>query len=165
MIQLQKQDFPNQLASLIEEFSIGGIQLEMEITENVFALNIADIKNSLKAIHALGIQLSVDDFGTGYSCLEYLRHFPIDTLKIDKQFIDDSKCNQGFGILQSIISLATCLELNIIAEGIETETQLNRIKSIESIYPNCKLRGQGYLFYKPMSGDDLIKALSNKQVK
>ncbi|MDF1655023.1 MAG: EAL domain-containing protein [Coxiellaceae bacterium] len=161
VVQLNDKGFYSAVKCLIEKYKHLDCIIEMEITESVFAYDMRDITEIISLIRELGIKISVDDFGTGYSCLEYLRSLPIDTLKIDKRFIDDCLDKKGFSILQSIITLAAGLNLNVIAEGIETNDQHKCLSSLMSIYPNCIVDGQGYLFYKPM-GPERLTALFNE---
>ncbi|MDF1759048.1 MAG: EAL domain-containing protein [Coxiellaceae bacterium] len=161
VIQLSDQSFIDALEKYSNSFKAMGILLEMEITESVFASDMHEIHDVVNSIQVLGVNVSVDDFGTGYSCLEYLRILPINTLKIDKRFIDDCLDRRGFGILQSIITLAASLDLDVIAEGIETMDQLRCLGSLESIYPQSSVYGQGYLFHKPLLAEQLISKLSS----
>lgn len=132
---------------MIQQYEIKPKLLELEITESIMqdpdrALFI------LKELKSLGVSLSIDDFGTGYSSLSYLRRFPIDTLKIDRSFIGDIKNDDGV-LVETIIMMATHLGLNVIAEGIETKEQLQFLMDV-----SCPI-GQGYLFSRPIPGEDI----------
>jgi EAL domain-containing protein (putative c-di-GMP-specific phosphodiesterase class I) len=106
----------------------------------------------------LGVQLSIDDFGTGYSSLSYLHRLPVDTLKIDRSFVNSVGENgEDSEILQTIVSLAKNLKMRVIAEGIETESQLNILKNLGCDY------GQGYLMSKPLPKDAMEELLHKKQ--
>jgi len=112
-----------------------------------------DIKRSLGSLHGLkhlGVRLALDDFGTGYSSLAYLTQLPIDTLKIDRSFIDQlSENGQSRAIVRSITALAQALGLSTVAEGVETQSQLDSLQAL-----GCK-EVQGYFFARPMPADDL----------
>ena len=109
---------------------------------------------TLKQLKALGCQLHLDDFGTGYSSLSYLHRLPIDALKIDRSFVKaiDAEGNNS-EIVEAIVMMAKSLGLKVIAEGIETETQLIKLKDLQCLY------GQGYLFTKPLDPHSLSKWL------
>jgi len=139
-IQLEEKSFFNVLKNCIKDINIS--KLDIELTESVL---ISDFNIKLELLHKikeLGITLSLDDFGTGYSSISYLKRIPYDTLKIDKSFIDNIKENELF--LNMIITIANTLELDIVAEGVETQEQLAYLKDL-----NCDMY-QGYLCSKPL---------------
>ena len=112
----------------------------------------------LKKIKELGIHLSIDDFGTGYSSLAYLRDFPIDSLKIDRSFMEEIQIdNRNGAIIKMIINMAANLNVGVIAEGIETEEQFHFLSQFL-----CD-EGQGYLFSRPLSDKEIYKLLINQQ--
>lgn len=141
-------------------YHLDSIQLEIEITEYAFAKNMNQAKDYLHKLKKLGIKISIDDFGTGYSCLQYLRTLPIDTLKIDKSFIDEIHQPVNIGIIKTIITLAETLKLDVVAEGIESVSQLNELLSLQSRTSELPLHGQGFLFHKPMPVEQFIQILS-----
>jgi EAL domain-containing protein (putative c-di-GMP-specific phosphodiesterase class I) len=113
----------------------------------------------LKQLKALGIQLCIDDFGTGYSSLSRLHEFPIDTLKIDRSFV--SRIEPDFSdieIVQTIVTLARSRGMDVVAEGIETLPQLQKLQDL-----GCEL-GQGYLFSKPVDSQQATQLLVNDQI-
>jgi predicted signal transduction protein with EAL and GGDEF domain len=119
--------------------------LELEITESSLMHNVAEVTSTLKQLTALGVRLAIDDFGTGYSSLSYLRHFPVHKLKIDQSFVRDIGSDErGMGVVITIIALAKTLGLDVIAEGVETQAQLDRLTNEGCSYV------QGYLFSKPL---------------
>jgi diguanylate cyclase (GGDEF)-like protein/PAS domain S-box-containing protein len=130
--------------------------LKLEVTESV-AMRDADATiEKLKALKALGIQLAIDDFGTGYSSLTYLKHFPVDTLKIDRSFVDGlGQDPQDTAIVRSVVALAKTLHLQVTGEGIETPDQAAHLRML-----GCD-RGQGYLFARPMPPDAVSALLTN----
>ena len=124
--------------------------LELEITESVLMEDIEEAIATLQQLRQKGISIALDDFGTGYSSLSYLQKLPIDTLKIDRSFVIDIASNRSnAAIFQAIVSLAKSLELNITAEGVETEEQLTCLQN-----QGCD-EVQGYYFSKPLSSDRL----------
>ncbi|MCU7801206.1 MAG: GGDEF domain-containing phosphodiesterase [gamma proteobacterium symbiont of Lucinoma myriamae] len=126
--------------------------LELELTESALMTNTQESINKLIHLKSLGIKLSIDDFGTGYSSMSYLKQLPIDTLKIDKSFIDGIPDDQNNTVItKAIIELAHQFNLETIAEGVEYKHQLDFLKTTSCHYI------QGYYFYKPMKADDFEK--------
>ena len=123
-------------------------QLKLEITESVVMENIEIATGMLEQLRTLGIRLSIDDFGTGYSSLSYLHRLPLDTLKIDRSFVIRMLENQeNAEIVRTILTLAKTLNLDVIAEGVETKEQLEHLRQL-----GCD-NGQGYLFAKPLEAE------------
>ena len=119
--------------------------LKLEITENVLISNYAAANEVFTKLRSLGVQLEIDDFGSGYSALGYLQHFPISAIKIDKSFVDEiGKSRRGIELIRAIVSMARELGMEAIAEGIETDEQLDQLKAL-----SCPL-GQGFLLSKPL---------------
>ncbi len=130
---------------VMKKYDIPPLSLEIEITESTLIENLQYAVKTLNELRNLGVKLSLDDFGTGFSSLNYLKRFPIDALKIDRSFILDMvNDSRDASVVESIISLAHNLSINVIAEGIETTQQLDMLRSyqIEEV--------QGYLFSKPV---------------
>jgi diguanylate cyclase (GGDEF)-like protein len=130
--------------------------LRLEITETAMIEHVSPAIETIAALKSLGVQLALDDFGTGYSSLSHLRHFAADVLKIDSSFVQalDSDA-KTLAIVQAVIALAHALGMTVVAEGIETSAQQQRLAAM-----NCD-RGQGYLFFPPLPGDDLATALAH----
>lgn len=146
-VQFRNQQFVNELMEILSKTGLDGSYLELEITEGA----LLDTKKSsiqLSHLKELGVKVSLDDFGTGYSSLSYLKQLPIDTLKVDKSFIDDLD-KDGEIITNTIISMAKNLKFKVIAEGIENEEQLSYLKG-----QNCH-EGQGYYFSKPITSEKM----------
>lgn len=131
--------------------------LELELTESMIMGNPQESVNILSKLKALGLTIAVDDFGTGYSSLSYLKRFPIDTLKIDREFVRDiTNDPDDAAITSAIIALAHSLELNVVAEGVETQEQLNFLA-----LQGCD-QVQGFLLSKPLSAEDCLALLQQR---
>jgi PAS domain S-box-containing protein/diguanylate cyclase (GGDEF)-like protein len=145
-VQLAQLGLIERLDQIIKETGIQGHNLKLEITESAIMENATTGTVMLKQLKALGVQLSIDDFGTGYSSLARLHQLPIDTLKIDRSFVsqmgDDS---ESLEIVRTIITLAHSLEMDVIAEGVETTEEWQQLRSL-----NCEY-AQGYFFSKPVA--------------
>ncbi|UXV20874.1 EAL domain-containing protein [Pseudomonas fluorescens] len=153
-IDFRQRNFVVNLAAILEQTGLTPQLLELEITESVLMQNVEDTLTTLREIKTLGVRLSVDDFGTGYSSLSYLRRFPIDVLKIDQSFIRGlSNNSQDAQLISAIISLGKSLDLNIVAEGVETIAQLQFLKAHQ-----CE-EGQGFLFSKAVAADEFAQLL------
>ncbi len=133
--------------------------LELEITEGTVIQQPDQAIATMKALHDLGIHLALDDFGTGYSSLSYLKRFPINTLKIDKSFVDDIAVTAKDRMMAaSIITIARNMELQVVAEGVEHQEQLDILRELQ-----CDVV-QGYLFSKPVPESVFEKAISENRV-
>jgi EAL domain-containing protein (putative c-di-GMP-specific phosphodiesterase class I) len=144
--QFLQKDLVAQVVGVMESTGLEGRHLKLEITEGAIMSDPDDAVAKLKALREKGIRISIDDFGTGYSSLNYLIKLPIDTLKIDKSFVDDVTTNaQNHQIVRAIISMALSLNIETLAEGVETETQKDLI-----LGEGCKYI-QGYYFSKPVN--------------
>ncbi|MBU0690133.1 MAG: EAL domain-containing protein [Gammaproteobacteria bacterium] len=143
--QFKKHDFVNNVAALLNIHNIVPDRLKLELTEAVVLDDVADVVTKMHALKALGVRLSLDDFGTGYSSLSYLKQLPLDQIKIDQSFVRDIGTDPSDAVMvQTIINLAESFRLNVIAEGVETEPQLNFLRQ------NGCMAYQGYLFSKPV---------------
>ena len=135
----------------LKQNSISPGFVKLEITESSLMKDVDACVKILKALRQTGLQLSLDDFGTGYSSLNYIKHFPINNLKIDRSFIRDMATNiTSLAIVESVITLAKSLGLSITAEGVENNHQLHMLKKMQ-----CDMI-QGYLYSKPVSADALL---------
>ncbi|MDO8465183.1 MAG: EAL domain-containing protein [Gallionella sp.] len=143
--QFRKHDFVENVATVAHAHQIDISRLKLELTESVILTDVADIVKKMHALKTLGVKLSLDDFGTGYSSLSYLKQLPLDQLKIDQSFVRDIATNQNDAVMvQTIIGMARNFSLNVIAEGVETEAQLEFLKQ------NDCMAYQGYLFGRPV---------------
>jgi len=148
--------FIHRIALILEETNFSPSLLEVEITESILMKNYSAAMSMLKKLKNLGVRISCDDFGTGFSALNYLKQFPMDTIKIDKSFIDDIVHNPiDVAIIEAIIVMAKQLHIEVIAEGVETEAQLRILEAL-----GCDIV-QGYFFSKPLSKEDVTSALKS----
>lgn len=148
-----KQFLQNRFAeNLIEKINSKKIDPNMiilELTEYILIDQNNSVYSTLRKLNEFGVSISLDDFGTGYSSLSYLKKYPIDYLKIDKSFIDDSCNSQGKVFIETIVKMGQTLNMKIVAEGVETQEQVEYLKSI-----SCNLY-QGYYFSKPIKAKEL----------
>ena len=149
-LQLADPGFVNHVARALETWGVNPDRLWLEITETTLMRDADDAVQVLHALRELGIHLEIDDFGTGYSSLSYLKRFPVETLKIDRSFVDELDVRaENVAIVRAIIGLGDSLGLSIVAEGIETPAQAARLQSL-----GCFL-AQGFLYGVPLSAADL----------
>ena len=153
--QLMQPDLTEKIEEVLRESHLNPWHLKLEITETVVMENPELAAITLAKLRGLGVRLSIDDFGTGYSSLSYLNRFPVDTLKIDRSFVTTmSEADENLQIVKTIVTLAGHLGMEVIAEGVETEDQLNQLRVLKCQY------AQGYLFAEPldvMSADMFIR--------
>ena len=155
--QLERQDFIEQVELIMQETGVTGEALEFEITETVIMQNPDFAVKILAQLRDMGIHISIDDFGTGYSSLAHLKRFSVNTLKIDKSFVDEVHLNStDAAIATAIIAMGKSLNLSVIAEGVETKGQLDFLKQ-----EDCN-EMQGFLFSKPLSADGIVKLLQEQ---
>jgi EAL domain-containing protein (putative c-di-GMP-specific phosphodiesterase class I) len=156
--QFRQRDLPEFIAQVLQEERLLPSCLELEVTESVVMHNPADAARILERLHGQGIHISVDDFGTGYSSLSYLKQFRLDTLKIDRSFVRDiSSDADDAAIVRSVIALAHSLRLKVIAEGVETDEQLDFLREL-----GCD-EYQGYLRSKPLPAAQFEELLRKAQ--
>jgi diguanylate cyclase (GGDEF)-like protein len=152
--QFQHPDLVGDVAEALQRSGLDATLLTLEITESLFAQDIEETTRKIGLLKAQGIRLALDDFGTGYSSLSYLRRFPIDTLKIDKSFIDGVTTSaEGHAVVAAITQLGETLHLEVVAEGLETAEQVETLRAL-----GCPL-GQGYHFSRPLVPGDAVKLL------
>ena len=149
--QFRDKELINFILSALSKEEIAPQNLEFEITEGVLMVGNAYVDEALEELHQLGVKLSMDDFGTGYSSLSYLRRYSFDILKIDRSFIDGITVNkEDFDLVKATIAMAHSLDLQVVAEGVETHEQLMLLDKL-----GCDLV-QGYYFSKPIPAQALI---------
>jgi len=152
--QFRRSDINALVATVLRDTGFPAGQLELEITESGLMENQDKTTNILNSLHAQGVHLAIDDFGTGYSSLTYLKHFPLDVLKIDKSFIDDIPHNKDdMEIAATIVAMGHILGFKVLAEGVETLEQLAFLQE-----QSCDLY-QGYLKSHPLPADDFVARL------
>ncbi|AOT68578.1 ABC transporter substrate binding protein [Geosporobacter ferrireducens] len=156
-IQLMHNDFVEDIKNIIENTGISPKLIGFEITETALMESFTENIEKLYKLRALGVVILLDDFGTGYSSLNYLRKMPIDILKIDKSFVDDLISDEGKPLAESIVVLAHSIGLKVVAEGVETEEQLNILKAY-----SCDFI-QGYLISKPVPPEETVKFLKTNE--
>ena len=155
-IQYKQPDFIEKLLHILEKYQISPYEIELEITESILIDDFEEITQRLAVLRDIGIKISLDDFGTGFSSLSYLKGLPIDTLKIDKSFIDTVITDENTRIItESIIYMVKKLGFETVAEGVETEEQFKYLNEI-----SCDII-QGYYLGKPMPADDIEKLLTS----
>ena len=155
--ELIQPNFFSNFESTIRRFGLLPSDLGIELTENLLIQSDDSVLEGLRALRAKGVEIAIDDFGVGYSSLSYLRQFPISHLKIDRSFLKHAPEDPYDGaLLEAIINMGHKLELNIVAEGIETQEQSNYCKHLNVEY------AQGFLFSKPLAPNEIEKLLAKK---
>ena len=152
--QFIQSDLAHEIAAVLQESRLPASNLSLEITESAIIENPDTVVMILEQLKALGIQISIDDFGTGHSSLSYLHRFPINSLKIDRSFVSAMSSEQS-GIVRAIVGLAHALQLEVIAEGVETAPHLAQLTQLGCEY------GQGYLFAAPLEASRAATILRN----
>lgn len=163
-INVSRVDFYNQqlcedIIRILEKYGLENHMLRLEVTESSYSDNPQYVLEIVKKLQTCGFTIMMDDFGSGYSSLNTLKDLPVDILKIDMKFMDDlDQGGKSAIILESIIRMAKWMRLKAVAEGVETEEELNFLKSVECNYI------QGYYFYKPMPEDEFEELLNNPEL-
>lgn len=153
--QFHQVNFVSHISALITQYQIDSKLLKLEMTESMLLDHVEEIIENMQALKEIGVQFSLDDFGTGYSSLQYLKQLPLYQLKIDQSFVRDIAIDPSDqAIVRTIIAISKSLELDVIAEGVETEEQRSLLMK-----SHCT-RYQGYLFGKPMPIEQFNAALS-----
>ena len=130
--QCAQSDLVQRVAEILQKNKLDSSSLKLELTESLIVEDSESISDMLSELRALGVQVQIDDFGTGYSALSYLHTLPIDTLKIDRTFINRLASNgSGSDIVQTILTLAHNLGMKVVAEGVETNDQLSKLKAMD----------------------------------
>ncbi|QIN79666.1 EAL domain-containing protein [Rubrobacter marinus] len=157
--QLKHPGFVSEVARTLEETGVDPAAVVLEITESMLMDDAEKGVETLFGLKALGLRIAVDDFGTGYSSLSYLKRFPIDTLKIDRSFVDGLGREPGdTAIVRAVMGLARALGLDVVAEGIETAEQLALLRELGCDY------GQGYHFARPLPGAEAVEFLARARL-
>ncbi|WP_409422787.1 EAL domain-containing protein [Pseudaeromonas sp. ZJS20] len=157
-LQVHQHDLDEQIASLLRQHAYPADRLELELTESVIMDNAIPVRRQLEQLRRSGVRISIDDFGTGYSNLGYLSRFPLDVLKIDRSFVTDIHVRpQQQPIVQSIVQLARAFGLQLVAEGVEREAELDFLADLGVE------RVQGFLLARPMSAQQMAELLAAQQ--
>lgn len=152
--QFSDQELIEKITTIIDDYQLKSSHLKLGITETLIIENRETVSMTLTRLREIGVHVEIDDFGTGYSSLGYLNMLPVDTLKIDRSFIHQIKeNNSGIEIVQTILALARSLGMNVIAEGVETNTQLESLKTLGCDYV------QGFLFYEALEPQEAVKLI------
>lgn len=156
-ITLSRTDFFDRVLDIVEKYCIPHHYIEFEITESILSENYSRMLDVIKQLKSMDFTISMDDFGTGYSSLTLLNDLPIDIIKLDHDFLSRSATNdKNATILKSIIEMARALDIKTVSEGIETDAQLDLLKTT-----SCEI-GQGFIFAKPMPIEDYDKMIFSK---
>lgn len=153
-IQYKRKDFVGKLLKMIQKYDVDPSEIELEITESILIEDFDEVKDKLLTLRDYGVKISLDDFGTGFSSLSYLNGLPIDTLKIDKSFVDRVITDESTKIItESIVSMVSKLGYETVAEGVETQDQFDYMQQI-----GCDII-QGYLLGRPVPAEDIEQML------
>ncbi len=156
-VQFHKRQMPLLVAKVLAETGLEPSRLDLELTESIVVGDFEAVANDLRQLLDLGVHVSIDDFGTGYSSLNYVKKFPVDRLKIDQSFIRNLSTDPNdAAIVRAIITLGHSLDLDVVAEGVETAEQLARLRA-----EGCD-EVQGYYFGRPMSAEDFVALLRSE---
>lgn len=164
-IQFEKQNVPLLVARVLAETGLDPRRLDLEITEGIVLKDVEAVITDLRELRDLGVSISIDDFGTGYSSLNYIKRLPLDRLKIDQSFVRNLQNDPNdAAIVRAIVTLGHSLDLNVLAEGVETADQMACLRA-----EGCN-QAQGYYFGRPMPAEDFIRligvgALSARSIK
>ena len=144
----RQSDFVNEVADCLQRYRVPAHYLTLEVTESLVIDDLEVMREKMFALRQLGVRLSIDDFGTGYSALSYLKRLPIDEIKIDQSFVQGvTRDKEDAALVEVIIAVAEKLDLDVVAEGVETQEQADFLKR------HGQVLHQGYLYCKPMPGD------------
>jgi EAL domain-containing protein (putative c-di-GMP-specific phosphodiesterase class I) len=155
--QLLRDEFFDDVINILDRQQPARLTLKLELTESVIMQNPESMAESLAHLKEAGAGLALDDFGTGFSSLAYLQRFPFDTVKIDRSFITDMAHNDETPVvLRSIIRLAHDLDMSVVAEGVETQTEASSLRALQ-----CEF-AQGFLFGAPMTATQAFNYISSR---
>ena len=162
--QFAQPGFVDLVQDTLSRTSLAGTSLEIELTESVMLRDPDAVNVALRRLQALGVGIALDDFGTGYSSLSHLNHLAIDTIKVDQAFVKElgkplSDPHFSLALVRAVVAVAEALNLNIVAEGIETAAQRDLLRSL-----GCH-QGQGYFFAHPLAPADVAAHLSHLKTK
>ncbi|MEY4590624.1 MAG: hypothetical protein RL497_2700 [Pseudomonadota bacterium] len=156
--QFARPDFVRNTQQVIQQSGVPPERVTLEVTESALMSDVQEVVNKLNQLREFGVKIALDDFGTGYSSLAYLRDLPLDALKIDKSFVDEVALNPHQPLVESMLAIGKHMQLKVVAEGVESEQQLNHLKTM-----GCDFY-QGYLFSKALPKAEFEKWLQKNQV-
>lgn len=156
--QLQTLTFTNQVEAAIAAVALEPDRLTIEVTETVLADDLDNVAATLRSLSQLGVEIAIDDFGTGYASLSYLQALPLDKLKVDKSFVDQLEPGGDDRVLTSILDMASTLDLPVVAEGVETRHQAERLTGLDCTF------AQGFHFARPAPAAQIAELLSGDLV-
>ncbi|MCL1472662.1 EAL domain-containing protein [Argonema antarcticum] len=155
--QFSQPDLAEQIEKIIKETGLDGNSVKLEITESMAMNDVESTIAIMLRLKALNLRFSIDDFGTGYSSLSYLHRFPVDTLKVDRSFVSRmDNTSENAAIVQTIVMLSHNLGMDVVAEGVETAPQMEKLRTLECEY------GQGYFFSKPLHNEAATALLASQ---
>lgn len=154
---LNEEEYPERFAKMLREYHIPPEYLELELTERIFKEDLSEMARIMGELKELGIRWSIDDFGTGYSSLNLLKELPVDIIKIDKSFLDETETSEASKIIiRKTVELTQELSKSVVCEGVETESQADYLRGIQ-----CDI-AQGYLYAKPMPMSEFEQLLDEE---
>ncbi len=157
-LQLLQKDFATEVEKIIRKHKVEPRLLKIEVTEGIFLDNTPEVINAMQALQKLGVGFELDDFGTGFSCLQYLKQLPLQQLKIDRSFVNEIESDKNDqSIVKTIMAMAEGFNINVIAEGVETVSQFELLKSYD-----CQ-HFQGYYFGQPMPINEFEAAITKNR--
>ncbi len=157
---LGENDYVSRIAAVLAKYNTPPKYIELELTERIFKDNLSDIARMMAKLKELGIHWSIDDFGTGYSSLNLLKELPVDIIKIDKSFLDETETSDVSKIIiQKTVEMTRELDKRVVCEGVETESQADYLRDI-----HCDM-AQGYLYARPMPMEEFEEILDKEKVK
>ena len=157
-VEFRSSGFLAGVRDILKETGLHPRHLEVELTESGLMQDTETTTKVLHGLKALGVQLAIDDFGTGFSSLSYLQRFPIDTIKIDQSFVQDiNDETDEAAIVSAVIAMGKSLKLLVVAEGIESQPQLDFLRS------HACAEGQGFYYSRPLPAAEFAKLLTNRQ--
>lgn len=154
---LQNRDYVSRVASVLAKYDVSPCLIELELTERIFRNNLKELASVMGELKEIGISWSIDDFGTGYSSLNLLKDLPVDIIKIDKSFLDETESSETSKIIiRKTVELTQELDMTVVCEGVETEDQADYLRGIR-----CDV-AQGYLYARPMPMNDFETMLDKE---
>lgn len=158
--QIRRDDLYDVIQNALKTSQLPAEYLELELTESMLMEDISHAQDFLNQLRSLGVRLALDDFGTGYSSLSYLKRLPIDTLKIDRSFVAETRDGTNSPIVEAIMAMADSLNLSVVAEGVETQAQLDYLKTLACDY------AQGFIISRALPASEVLTLIrhSNMQI-